>query len=303
MKNFLRGILFLLAVFSAGASTEALASRGMLPSKWSRWPTKESNSGAKTQLLYYGGPVISTPKVFTVFWGSNVDAATKQKIGGFYAAAVDSSLMDFLNQYKTNIKGVDGREGSNQSIGRGTYGGEFTITPMHTSKNLDDRDIQAELESQIQNHKLPVPDDNTLFMIHFPAGISITIEGAASCSSFCAYHEGFVSKSLGNIFYGVMPDLASGACSFGCGFNGNPFANTTVVSSHELVEAITDPFPTPGSSPSYPQAWNTNDGNEIGDLCASTSTQLKTSKGIFQLQREFDNATHSCAAGPYQSAL
>ena len=73
----------------------------------------------------------------------------------------------------------------------------------------------------------------------------------------------------------------------------------TEVTSHELIEAITDPFPTPGATPAYPQAWNTTDGNEIGDLCAGNDTQLSTAAGNFVLQQEFDNSINGCAKGPY----
>ena len=87
-----------------------------------------------------------------------------------------------------------------------------------------------------------------------------------------AIHEGFTSKTLGNIFYGVMPDLG-GACSFGCGFHMNQFDSASIISAHEMIEAVTDPFPTPGSNPAYPQAWNTTDGSEIGDVCAFTENR------------------------------
>jgi hypothetical protein len=165
---------------------------------------------------------------------------------------------------------------------------------------LDDKDIQAELDAQIDAGKLAKADGDTLYMIYFPPGISITIEGSASCQAFCAYHEGFKSQKYGNVFYGVMPDLG-GACSFGCGGAGTRFDTLTSVSSHELIEAVTDPFPTPGNSPAYPQAWNTTDGNEVGDLCAGNDTTLSTQGLTYNLQQEFDNATHACAPGPYHS--
>jgi hypothetical protein len=251
------------------------------------------------KVLYYGGPVISNVKAYTVMWGSSVDSTTQAQIGAWLAATVDSSYLDWLKEYNTNITAVDGRQGTNQSIGRGTYVGQVVITPANTSQSLDDTDIQAELDHQMDIGALPVPDGNTLFMIYFPPGVSITVDGQSSCSSFCAYHEGFTSKTHGNVFYGVMPDLG-GACSFGCGFNGDALANLTDVSSHEMTESITDPFPTAGSTPAYPQAWNTSDGNEIGDLCAQTSTQLTTSSGAtWTLQQEYDNLTQSCAPGPY----
>ena len=92
-------------------------------------------------------------------------------------------------------------------------------------------------------------------MIHFSRDMQISIDGGISCFSFGGYHNGYVSAKHGNVFYAVLPECSSG------------FSGVTYVASHELIEAVTDPFPTPGSSPAYPQAWNAVDGNEIADLC------------------------------------
>ncbi len=253
------------------------------------------------KLLYYGGPVIGNVKVYAVFWGANVSATTQKDIGGFFTSLSNSTHMDWLSQYNTNITAVDGRAGTGQAIGRGTYGGEFLITPANTSQDLLDADIQKELEHQIDIGALPKPDDNTLYMTYFPPGVGITIENQKSCQAFCAYHEGFKSQTHGNVFYGVMPDLESGACSFGCGFASDSFSNLTTVSSHEFIEAVTDPFPTPATSPAFPQAWNTSDGNEIGDLCAGSMTTLTTANRTYTIQQEFDNSTQACSPGPFSS--
>jgi len=279
------------------------AKYGMVKSKFYRTPVALS-AGARssTKLLYYGGPVIGTPRVVTVFWGSTVSPVLTKDLGGFYAATINSTHMEWLDQYSTFGKAVDGRQGTNQHLGRGSYVGEFVIRPAHTSKKIDDKDIQAELELQVANHVLPAPDANTLYMIHFPAGISISIEGMNSCASFCAYHNGFSSRNLNSsVFYGVMPDMASGACSFGCGMGSNAFDSTTMISSHELFEAITDPFPTPGDKPAYPQAWNTSRGEEIADICSSGSDTLNTPSRTYKLSQEWDNSRGSCFAGPFES--
>src|ERR1700758_4234022 len=63
-------------------------------------------------LKYYGGPVISPPKVFAVFWGGNVDPETQANIGPFFANMLDSTYMDWLNEYQTNLTAVDGRHGT-----------------------------------------------------------------------------------------------------------------------------------------------------------------------------------------------
>lgn len=298
----MRGLLSLVFLFSMVAEV-GFAKYGMVTSKFYRTPHAQVNDmNASTRLIYYGGPVISNPRVLTVFWGSSVNGTLQRDLGPFYAATVNSTHMDWLDQYATFGVAVDGRQGTNQHLGRGSYIGEFVINPIHTSKKIDDKDIQAEIEAQVANHVLPAPDNNTVYMVHFPAGITISIEGMKSCANFCAYHNGFQSKAMNsNVFYGVMPDVTAGACSFGCGMSSNGFESTTMVSSHELFEAITDPFPTPGDKPAYPQAWNTTGGEEIADLCSSGAAILKTPTKTYKLSQEWDNSRNACFGGPFES--
>jgi hypothetical protein len=256
---------------------------------------KAQKASAGGGLLYYGGPVISHPKVYAVFWGDKVDAETQAKIGPFFTNMLDSTYMDMLRQYATSIKAVDGRQGTNQTLNRGTYEGGIKITPFNASTALSDADVQAELDAQIAAGKLPKPSDDSLYMIYFPSGVSISIEGARSCSSFCAYHEGFKSAKAGaNVYYGVMP-----VCGWGCGVADTAFDSLSVVSSHECMEAVTDPFPTPGDKPAYPQAWNDAGGQEIGDLCASGNSTV-TGHGLTSaVQWEYDNSISGCNQGPW----
>src|SRR5262249_41764676 len=78
-----------------------------------------------------------------------------------------------------------------------------------------------------------------------------------------------------------------------------PFENLTIVSSHEALEAVTDPFPTPGDKPAYPQAWNTNDGQEIADLCQSQSGTVTGHGLTSKVSGEWDNKSSSCLSGPW----
>ncbi len=256
---------------------------------------------------YYGGPVIGHAKVVTVFWGASINAKIKTAMPAFYAGVVNSSYLDWLSQYNTNVNAMDGRMGTNQSIGRGSYGGTVTIQPSApTSGSVSDDQIQAELERQVQMGVLPAPTDDTLYMMHFPAGLKITMPDgnggtATSCQQFCAFHFGFKSKTGANIYYGVMPDLSSVACSMGCGM-GSLLDRTTISASHELIEAITDAYPTPGSTPGFPQAWNTSDGMEIGDVCQGKNGNLQVGQKTFVVQQEFDNAKGACTTGDYISS-
>jgi hypothetical protein len=246
---------------------------------------------AQTSMLYYGGPVISTTKVVVVLWGPKVPKGTTSIVKPFFKALTNSTFVDQLAQYSTvGIVGVNGDPGTNQTIARGSFGGKFVITPANKSNNLTDADVQTELEGQITAHSLPKANLNTLYMIYFPAGITITLDGLTSCASFGAYHEAVSSNvTPKNIFYGVMPD---------CGYNP---AEMTSVSSHEFAEATTDAIPTPGSNPAFPQAWNTYNGYEIGDLCESYQGKLTAGSQTFTVQQVFLNTTHACSTGNYTS--
>src|SRR5579884_3555851 len=78
-------------------------------------------------LQYYGGPVISNVKIVSVFWGAGVDSDVQNNIGNFYSALTNSSFMDWFSEYNTNVTAINGRAGTNQSIGRGSFIGNFTI--------------------------------------------------------------------------------------------------------------------------------------------------------------------------------
>lgn len=246
---------------------------------------------AATTVLYYGGPVIPSTKVAVVLWGPNVNAQVKSGIDGYFQAMTNSTYVDQLAQYSTkHITGVNGDPGTNQKIVRGSYLGQFQITPGNTSTTLTDRQVQRELRAQIAAGAVPARDLDTLYMIYFPPGVTISLGQDKSCVSFGAYHEAVSSTvSRRNIFYGVMPDCGGG------------FTSATIVSSHEFAEATTDAIPTPGSNPAFPQAWNTSDGFEIGDLCEGHITTLTAGSEVYRVQELFTNDTGACATGKFTS--
>jgi hypothetical protein len=104
--------------------------------------------------------------------------------------------------------------------------------------------------------------------------VTVTQSSSASCQDFCGYHDA-ISKQ---IFYAVMPFPD---CS-GCSPNLSPFDAITVVASHELCEAITDPVPG--------QGWYDSQNGEIGDICAWQTKTL----GQYTVQKEWSNQAGSC---------
>lgn len=249
-------------------------------------------------LNYYGGRVISNVQIAVVFWTANVDATTQSKIGGFYTAVTNSPYLDMLNEYDTvGLNGfANGQPGSNQAIRRGTVIGPYTIAPSTNATTIDDTQIQAELQAQINAGHLPAPatdgsgNVNTLYMVYFPLGYTITLQGVTSCVRFCAYHGTYVNNSL-SIPYGVMPDLSAPGCSGGCGSGPTVFDNLTSVSSHEMVESITDAEVGIATVFDKPLAWYDATSNaEIGDLCNHQHATLST----YTVQREWSNLRNAC---------
>jgi hypothetical protein len=246
--------------------------------------------GAKGEMEYFGGSVFSNVNVVSVIWGPKVNSQTVADIGGFLSAIVNSTYVDQLSIYDTDLNGVNGHKGTDQTIARGTYFGQVQITPKHGGSSITDKQIHAELEYQIGKGVLPAQTLNTLYMIYFPPGVTIKLGKLVSCQQFGAYHEAVSSKvTATNIFYGVMPDCDAG------------FDYLTIASSHEFAEATTDNIPTPGSHPKYPQAWNTADGYEIGDLCEGTEATLTTATNTYDVQELYLNNIAGCGTANFQS--
>jgi hypothetical protein len=239
------------------------------------------------KLKYYGGPVLESANVVAVLWGA-VDPDVGDRIGDFYSAFVDSAHFKWLSEYDT----------PDQHIGAGSFAGTVTIKPRTARKTLTDAQIEKELAAQIRAGKLPAFDANTVFMVHFPPGVTITSDGASSCQEggFCAYHSAFRIRGQ-RLAYGVIPDMGAGSgCDSGCG-KGSTLDLVTSVSSHELVEATTDPEVGLATDLAAPLAWYDPNGGEIGDLCNAKQARVRMGNATWTIQKQWSNAARACVTG------
>ena len=250
-------------------------------------------------LQYYGGPVISNVMTVSVLWGSGVDAQVAAAMPAFLRDVTNSSYMDWLCEY--NTLGLSGTT-TNQVIGRGSYTGQYTITPQHTGTTLADQDIQDEIAYQLQQGNLPQPQydaqgyPETLYLIEFPPGITILAPGGAqSCVYFCAYH-GTMMYSGKPLMYSIHPDYGgSSGCAGGCG-SGTMLQNQESAHSHQLIEAVTDPdvgLANPVLGWYDPQGSN----GEIGDICNAQSATVTVNGAAYTVQKEWSNRLNACVAG------
>ena len=279
----------------------------VLPMRAPGFFTKSFSAPAGAHLTYYGGRVVSNMQVVQVLWGTGsylaqVSSTATPSMASFYQQSLNSSYVDWLAEY--NTAGLAAPT-SNQLIGRGSFLGQFIITPSITSSTVDDTQIQAELSSQIAAGHLPAPttdaagNANTYYAVYFPAGKTITQGGTSSCvaGGFCAYHGTVAASSMtAELFYGVHPDMqpASG-CSTGCGGSASSFANQTSVASHEMVETITDAEVGLATTNGPPLAWYDNTNGEIGDICNAQQGSFTGNDGVtYTVQLEFSNQQNNC---------
>jgi hypothetical protein len=165
------------------------------------------------------------------------------------------------------------------------YGSRATIAPSLTNwgfyldnqsakGSLSDSKIRSYLASLFNASKVPA-DPNIIYGVYFPPGMKITLQGGASCSSFCGYHSHFSYNGL-VIKYAAFPYLNCNGCSLA----GKSVADMlTIVTSHEIREAVTDALGT---------AWYDNAGYEADDKCAWHNLYQMTTGG-FWVQPEFSN--------------
>ena len=224
------------------------------------------------KLTYHGGPMIQHVKVFLVFYSPGHQY--KDELVKFFTGITQSAHVDMLQEY----------DQASYKIRRGSYLGLFEDTNVNPA-TVTKVDPAKYLKGLLAAKKVPDPTDDTLYMLYFPNKIdSIDPSGTSSCivpsGPFCAYHHSF-AQGTQNVYYGVMPDQT--AC--GCGPAG--FAGFSVVSSHEFVEALTDP------DVGNHKAWNDDTQGEIGDICGG---EAEVVVDTWTVQPEWSNELNKCAA-------
>ncbi|KAJ3414048.1 hypothetical protein HDV05_007173 [Chytridiales sp. JEL 0842] len=247
-----------------------------------------------TKLTYWGGDVIENVEVITVFYGA---AAYQTELNTFYKAVANSEHFDWLGEYNT----------PRQSIGRGRFLKSYVEpNPLPPTQILDNDDhIQPYLKSLVSSGVIGTPNKNTYIALHFGPGYTITNQGQQSCKIFCAYHNTLDVSEFqplsGDkyIFYGVMPDITSpgSKCGNGCGIARNKFDNLASVSTHELIEAVTDPLVGIATEIGAPLGWYSETQGEIGDICNGQQGKVTGPDGnLLTVQLEWSNAKGACIA-------
>ena len=247
-------------------------------------PTANAPAGA--HLTNYGGNIIETPTYTNVYWGAYWTSGTglteRQHYNGYtQTAATSADFQSVLAEYT----GPGGK-----SIHNGVYAGEKLIS-TEPGKTIDDTQIQSTIQSWVNAGLVPAPSPDALYVLYFPPGTSITMGTDGSCTTFCGYHSTIqtTSGSGGLIRYIIIPHPDCG----GCQFEGTVQDSVTVVASHEMSEAATDPDVGLATSLGPPLGWYDNTNGEIGDICAGDPNATLAG---YRVQTEWSNKDNKCEA-------
>jgi len=236
-------------------------------------------------LLNHGGPVVSNAGFWALYWNSSVanstQTSTNQATGTKYATLreqMDAFVTSFGNdatyssQVATDDFSIVQQYGGTISSTVQNWG--YRVASERTKASISDSGIRSFIAGQFNSGNVNVAT-NIIYGVYLPAGMKVTMSGGASCSTFCGYHGHFNYGGL-DIRYAVFPYLDCNACKLSTLTVADMM---TIVASHEIREAVTDPML---------NAWYDSSGYEADDKCAWHNL-YRMAEGGFAVQPEFSN--------------
>ena len=236
--------------------------------------------GANSTVLMtsHGGPILATSKTLAIFWGSEWSSAAfaGDKISGmdaFFSGFAGSSLA---------ATGTEYGDANGFVTTDSTYLGhtlDTSAAPKHAPNT-------AAAVAEVCKVTANAPDPNAVYFL-----FTSTKAGQVN---YCAWHSWGSCSNGKRVQVAYMPNIDGIA---GCDpqdtttGHSQGLAAVANVTSHELMEAITDPRGT---------AWFDSAGYENGDKCAWSFAPVVTtlSNGSqWKLQMEWSNAAYTAGTG------
>jgi hypothetical protein len=240
-----------------------------------------------------GGPVMKSPKFVIITFA-----------GDALAAMIDD-FADKVAASKTYWSGTTAE-----------YGVGPVASVLHISLNetpnpsLTDGDVQTWLTDKLSGPDAgtleggapwPQPDGETLYMVYYPAGVTIMQGAGTSClmpNGFYGYHNDYKLSATTFVTYSVVATCPPFPMT-------SPIDSITSIASHELIEAVTDPLVQDKPAWARPDgdhlAWELPAGGELGDLCAGFGNVFyKPSDVPYLVQRTWSNKAAAAGHDPCQ---
>lgn len=213
----------------------------------------------------HGSSVVSNAAFFAIYYNSQP------------AGVLQSGINSFVNNFSGSVPGMTvlaqySKTGNAISSTLGNSGSFVDNQP--TPRRISDSSIQSYLASKFNAGQVAF-NNHTIYGVYLPQGTKSTMGSSSSCTSYCGYHSSFTYSGQ-TALYAVFP---YNDCS-GCSLSGKTVLDMeTIVTSHEIREAITDPVNA---------WWESSSGYEADDKCAWHNLYQQT--GGAWVQPEYSNA-------------
>jgi hypothetical protein len=242
------------------------------------------------QLANHGGPVLGRPTIVPITYDGDT---------------LRNEIEDFVASVGCTPYWLEAAK--DYGVGVAITGPAVHLSEAAPAK-ITDSQIKVWLRKKIESKELPVPAGNVLYAIYYPATTSISLQGEQSCQTFGGYHYEVQMTDGSSVPYAVLP-----RCD---GFDGlSELDSVTGTSSHEFLEASSDPFPESDPTYSDPEpdgiAWALASGGEHADMCTFNRDAFFTPDNYpFTVERSWSNSAaflgHDpcvpAVAGPYFGA-
>jgi hypothetical protein len=242
-----------------------------------RW-TSRSSLQPNFQFTYNGGPVLTKPKMYLIFWG-------------YRSAGDPDNVKPLLEQYAKSIGGSTYNNIYTQYYGHGgniknppkQFGGAWEDNVNAIPAHPTDGQVAAEAIRFVKKFGY---DSNGSYVVATAHGHSSSGFG----TQWCGYHSDTVYRSK-LVSYTNLPYMPDAGASCGANIITPPSDETgtdegvTIVEGGEYGDSVTDPKP--------PTGWYTS--GEIGSVCVWTNVQNDPfQSNSYAAQPMFSNASSSC---------
>ena len=263
-------------------------------------------------LAYHGGKVMKKNLTYAIFWqpaklqtgaASSVSATYDSLLVRYLQDIGGSGLENSTTQYYQVVNGVK-QPIANSSAFQGSwvdtspYPASGCSDPATPGNCLTDTQIRAEIKRALTANGWTAGTTKLFFVFTSKGEGSCVDPSTCAFTYYCAYHSSYTSGGH-RVLYANMPYTGTNqaACGAGVSPNNDPDADSTInVTSHEHMEAITDP---------NGNAWYDAAGYENGDKCAWTFGSMPYANGtanqslnghFYVMQQEWSNAGSRCVS-------
>jgi hypothetical protein len=241
-----------------------------------------------------GGRVLSTPKIYLIFYPGYEYQTQLQQLAQQIGELPDGRGETSYWTATTSEYGV----------GAVQYAGSIVLSgvDLPAPSAVDDTAVDSFINSHIASGAFGTPDADTIYTIVYPNTTTITQSGVGvSCTNFGGYHSDTTVNGQ-NYAYALIPTCPRDPATGVPGIDG-----LSAVTSHEWVEASTDPFLAThgGRDSAYSTVdeshfvWAVLFGGEDGDLCAQLPESYYKDPSVgFTVQRTWSNRLAQASHDP-----